>query len=268
MAGRSCPAASSASPTSSMRAPSTCSRAGAPADAWILSDKPVAQTTLLPTPDRIKINRTTGALPSRAADNLFWLGRYVERTEATLRLVRALVNRATESTQTERDVNADIVGAARRLGGGAGGHAERPAGAGRGRRAAAAESDRRAAVPRRRRAVGGVGDPRPVLAGRLAGAHRAGRDDPRAVRAGAERKRDGRARQRRAAHPRVVLRPGAGEHEPARRLALPGDRPPHRADAGDLPPSSASSHSAPSPTAASTCCWNSPTARSPIGCAM
>jgi uncharacterized circularly permuted ATP-grasp superfamily protein/uncharacterized alpha-E superfamily protein len=82
---------------------------GRTGDAWILSDKPVAQTTLLPTPDRIKINRTTGALPSRAASNLFWLGRYVERTEATLRLVRALINRSTESTQTERDVNADIV---------------------------------------------------------------------------------------------------------------------------------------------------------------
>ena len=82
---------------------------GRTADAWILSDKPVAQTTLLPTADRIKINRTTGALPSRAAANLFWLGRYVERTEATLRLVRALVNRATESTPAASDVNADIV---------------------------------------------------------------------------------------------------------------------------------------------------------------
>ena len=62
-------------------------------------------------------------------------------------------------------------------------------GAGRGRRAAAARADRRAAVSRRRRAVGGVGDPRPLLAGRLAGADRAGRDDQRAVRAGADRKR-------------------------------------------------------------------------------
>ena len=52
---------------------------GRTADAWILSDKPVVQTTLLPTPDRITINRATGALPSRAAANLFWLGRYVER---------------------------------------------------------------------------------------------------------------------------------------------------------------------------------------------
>jgi uncharacterized circularly permuted ATP-grasp superfamily protein/uncharacterized alpha-E superfamily protein len=87
----------------------TLQQGGRTADAWILSDKPVAPTTLLPTPDRIVINRATGALPSRAASNLFWLGRYVERTEATLRLVRALVNRATEASQTERDVNADIV---------------------------------------------------------------------------------------------------------------------------------------------------------------
>jgi uncharacterized alpha-E superfamily protein len=29
-------------------------------------------------------------VPSRAADNLFWLGRYLERAEATLRLIRAL----------------------------------------------------------------------------------------------------------------------------------------------------------------------------------
>ena len=28
-------------------------------------------------------------LPSRAADNLFWLGRYVERCESTIRLLRA-----------------------------------------------------------------------------------------------------------------------------------------------------------------------------------
>jgi hypothetical protein len=38
----------------------------------------------------VKVRRILGHLPSRAADNLFWLGRYLERTEATLRLVRAL----------------------------------------------------------------------------------------------------------------------------------------------------------------------------------
>ncbi|MCU4179181.1 circularly permuted type 2 ATP-grasp protein [Bosea sp. BH3] len=62
-------------------------------DVWVTSSEPVAQVTLLPTPDRISIRRITGTLPSRAADNLFWLGRYLERGEATLRLVRALLGR-------------------------------------------------------------------------------------------------------------------------------------------------------------------------------
>ena len=62
-------------------------------DVWVTSEEPVAQVSLLPTPDRISIRRVTGTLPSRAADNLFWLGRYLERGEATLRLVRALLGR-------------------------------------------------------------------------------------------------------------------------------------------------------------------------------
>lgn len=62
-------------------------------DVWITSEEPVAQISLLPTPDRTSIRRVTGTLPSRAADNLFWLGRYLERGEATLRLVRALLGR-------------------------------------------------------------------------------------------------------------------------------------------------------------------------------
>jgi uncharacterized circularly permuted ATP-grasp superfamily protein/uncharacterized alpha-E superfamily protein len=74
-------------------------RGGSTGDAWVLSDKPVAETTLLPAPDRITITRAIGALPSRAAANLFWLARYVERAEATLRLVRALVNRASDSDE-------------------------------------------------------------------------------------------------------------------------------------------------------------------------
>lgn len=62
-------------------------------DVWVTSDQPVEPVTLLPSPDRIAIRRIVGILPSRAADNLFWLGRYLERTEATLRLVRALLGR-------------------------------------------------------------------------------------------------------------------------------------------------------------------------------
>ena len=60
------------------------------ADVWVVSDKEVASATLLPATDKVRIRRIAGVLPSRAADNLFWLGRYLERAEATLRLVRAL----------------------------------------------------------------------------------------------------------------------------------------------------------------------------------
>ena len=60
------------------------------ADVWVVSDKAVSTRTLLPG-DAVRIRRIAGVLPSRAADNLFWLGRYLERAEATLRLVRVLI---------------------------------------------------------------------------------------------------------------------------------------------------------------------------------
>src|ERR1700732_4556398 len=56
------------------------------ADVWVVSDKAVPTTTLLPAGDTVRIRRIAGWVPSRAADNLFWLGRYLERAEATLRL--------------------------------------------------------------------------------------------------------------------------------------------------------------------------------------
>jgi uncharacterized circularly permuted ATP-grasp superfamily protein/uncharacterized alpha-E superfamily protein len=66
------------------------------ADVWVLADKPVEVSTLLPTRSEMRIIRLLGNLPSRAADNLFWFGRYLERGEATLRLVRCLANRAVD----------------------------------------------------------------------------------------------------------------------------------------------------------------------------
>ena len=83
-------------------------RGGSTGDAWVLSDKPVAETTLLPAPDRISITRGTGPLPSRAAANLFWVARYVERAEATLRLVRPLVSRVSDSDEATTRVVAQI----------------------------------------------------------------------------------------------------------------------------------------------------------------
>jgi uncharacterized circularly permuted ATP-grasp superfamily protein/uncharacterized alpha-E superfamily protein len=66
------------------------------ADVWVLSDGPVEATTLLPSPEKVRIIRLLGNLPSRAADNLFWFGRYLEREEATLRLVRCICSRAVD----------------------------------------------------------------------------------------------------------------------------------------------------------------------------
>jgi uncharacterized circularly permuted ATP-grasp superfamily protein/uncharacterized alpha-E superfamily protein len=72
-------------------------------DVWIAGTRPVEQTTLLPRADAVSIRRIMGNLPSRAADNLFWLGRYIERAEATLRLVRCLARRAVENEDLYRE---------------------------------------------------------------------------------------------------------------------------------------------------------------------
>jgi uncharacterized alpha-E superfamily protein len=68
-------------------------------DVWVLSDGPVDQTTLLPPQDQVRVRRKVGNLPSRAADNLFWLGRYLERAEGALRLTRALIGRMVDDDE-------------------------------------------------------------------------------------------------------------------------------------------------------------------------
>lgn len=70
---------------------------GGAADVWIVSDDDVPAVTMAP-PHKGPFRRTApGALPSRAADNLFWLGRYVERTEGIVRILRARHIRQAES---------------------------------------------------------------------------------------------------------------------------------------------------------------------------
>ncbi len=66
------------------------------ADVWIAGDRPADMSTLLPARESVRVVRLLGNLPSRAADNLFWLGRYLERAEATCRVVRCLCARAVD----------------------------------------------------------------------------------------------------------------------------------------------------------------------------
>ncbi|MEP6828067.1 MAG: circularly permuted type 2 ATP-grasp protein [Aestuariivirga sp.] len=62
---------------------------GSTADVWIVSDLPVATDTMIAASNAPFSRQQPAMLPSRAADNLFWLGRYVERAEFTIRLLRA-----------------------------------------------------------------------------------------------------------------------------------------------------------------------------------
>jgi len=71
-------------------------------DVWVLSKGPVTTFSLLaPKDEQISISRAGGDLPSHAADNLFWLGRYMERAEFTAREIRALAVRILEQNALE-----------------------------------------------------------------------------------------------------------------------------------------------------------------------
>ncbi|XDB00103.1 circularly permuted type 2 ATP-grasp protein [Sulfitobacter sp. LCG007] len=69
---------------------------GSVADVWVLGERAVEPMTLLTTPSDTFVRAPAYPLPSRAADNLFWLGRYTERTEGILRLLRAYHSRMDE----------------------------------------------------------------------------------------------------------------------------------------------------------------------------
>lgn len=63
-------------------------------DIWVLASEPERQLSLLAPIDRpIPLTRAGDEVPGRVADDLFWLGRYAERTEATARLLREVLLR-------------------------------------------------------------------------------------------------------------------------------------------------------------------------------
>jgi uncharacterized circularly permuted ATP-grasp superfamily protein/uncharacterized alpha-E superfamily protein len=76
-------------------------RGGSVADVWVVSDQPVRNETMLPSQAAPYRRLHQSALPSRAADNLFWMGRYVERAEGLIRLLRAWHVRLAESSHAD-----------------------------------------------------------------------------------------------------------------------------------------------------------------------
>ncbi|MEI6231744.1 MAG: circularly permuted type 2 ATP-grasp protein [Planctomycetota bacterium] len=68
-------------------------------DTWVQSSGPVSTFSLLrPKGDAIELTRGGNDLPSRVADNLYWLGRYVERAENAVRLMRGIANRISDKS--------------------------------------------------------------------------------------------------------------------------------------------------------------------------
>ncbi|MEK0451271.1 MAG: hypothetical protein RL088_3539 [Verrucomicrobiota bacterium] len=84
---------------------------GASKDTWVLSDGPVEETTLIhPAGGVVELRRVGNNLPSRLADNYFWLGRYAERADATGRLLRsALLRFNPESAGSEAPLIAPLL---------------------------------------------------------------------------------------------------------------------------------------------------------------
>src|SRR5205085_3803784 len=74
-------------------------------DAWVISATPLHTFNQLASGCRtLEIKRYGEAAPSRAMDNLFWLGRYAERTESLVRILRAVTGRISEEPATALDV--------------------------------------------------------------------------------------------------------------------------------------------------------------------
>src|SRR5262249_50598376 len=69
--------------------------AGNSRDVWVLAERPQPPhvSRLRGHLDMPAISRAGGGLRSRIADNLFWLGRYAERADWTMRLLRAALAR-------------------------------------------------------------------------------------------------------------------------------------------------------------------------------
>lgn len=90
---------------------------GGSKDTWVLSKEPVPPVSLLPAPgEALALRRAGRDLPSRVADNLFWLGRYADRAEEVTRLLRAILTRLTDETgQESKPELPALVGAMRSL---------------------------------------------------------------------------------------------------------------------------------------------------------
>ena len=78
-------------------------RGGSSADTWVLTEGAVDTTTLLHhNQPAAEVSHRGRSTTSRAGENLFWLGRYTERTENTARLARLVLQSLNGEDQSSR----------------------------------------------------------------------------------------------------------------------------------------------------------------------
>ncbi|WP_447776190.1 circularly permuted type 2 ATP-grasp protein [Variovorax boronicumulans] len=78
-------------------------RGGSSADVWVQTHGEVDRTTLLqPHATPASLARHRAPVTSRAAENMFWLGRYTERAENAVRLARLTLNLLGSEDQSSR----------------------------------------------------------------------------------------------------------------------------------------------------------------------
>jgi uncharacterized circularly permuted ATP-grasp superfamily protein/uncharacterized alpha-E superfamily protein len=87
-------------------------RGGSSLDTWVRTEGPVDSFSMLPS--RLSVDDIAARrppVPSRTAENLFWLGRYTERTEQMVRLARAvllLIDTDEDATEPLREALSEL----------------------------------------------------------------------------------------------------------------------------------------------------------------
>lgn len=89
---------------------------GSCADVWVVSEQPVVPERMTGLGDAREIAGDETELPSRAAENLYWLGRYIQRAEFLTRLTRVFDIRTTELRSSNPPLVEHLTGYLRFLG--------------------------------------------------------------------------------------------------------------------------------------------------------
>jgi len=85
-------------------------------DTWVLASEPEKQVTLWTTSETaVTADKSEGSLSSRIAESLFWLGRYAERSETLVRLLRKIWVKWIETFEYDQQFESDQCDGLQRL---------------------------------------------------------------------------------------------------------------------------------------------------------